>query len=144
MSEEKMNVRVLRIEADGTVTPLPGVLQSYLDGDVFDGCADIVTLGSPELQPYGETFVGAVDDFGFDKRLGVNVKAWALYGRSPIYGTMFVAVDSTDYETSPPLPYGIVELLLSDVDWIGDRIRGYMAKVLGYPVEPFAGQERRP
>lgn len=79
----------VRIDPDGSVTEVPG---KALDcgHDAFGHCT-VVHCTCP-LLPEHRLWVGIVDDFGAQDQ-PLNRKAWALYGRSPIYGTMFLGRD---------------------------------------------------
>ena len=51
---------------------------------------DVFTLTNPVFDP--DTFVGIVEDYSFNAR-PLNIKGWVLYGRSPLFGPMFVGRD---------------------------------------------------
>lgn len=78
----------IRIDPDGTVT--------HIDGDVLTAAraefaqTTVVTCQAPILP--GGIWVGVIDDFGAQDQ-PYNPKAWALYGRSPIFGAMFFGAD---------------------------------------------------
>lgn len=80
------------IDPDGTVTPLSGRLLD-LGREAFDGMTSVVVLHHPMV---ADLLVGCVHDWGLVKGLPLNRRAWTLYGRSPIYGPMFVALDEGD------------------------------------------------
>lgn len=113
-----MNVLCLRIDPDGTVI-------EYTDPDLL-GLAhaefeetDVVVLRSPwydeRVLPDGAPpLVGVIYDWGRDLGLPLNVKAWALYGRSPICGPMWIALDSEDDGRRRPLPPGLLSAVRHD------------------------------
>lgn len=86
------------------------------------------TLRPHEDGPY--VFVGWVAEWGRIDRLPLNVKAWALYGRSPICGPMVVALDGEPGGNRQPLPELFVEALLSDRDWVTPELRANMRGAL--------------
>lgn len=77
----------------------------------------VVTLTSPILATWrdpGDPWVGWVFDWGIPMGLPVNRKAWALYGRSPIYGPMLLATDLRE-----PLPDGFLSVVASPIEeWV--------------------------
>jgi hypothetical protein len=83
-------VTALRIDPDGTVTELLGTALEA--GHTEFKFTTVVTCAAPFL-PTDEVWVGVIDDFGAES-LPLNRKAWGLYGRSPIYGPMFLGTDS--------------------------------------------------
>jgi len=116
------DVYVVRIQPDGTVFAVSTQQGGYryaADAARKEGgieSIDIVTLPNPILG-HG-VFVGAIDDWGatYDPPLPVNRKAWALYGRSPIHGPMWLANDYNE-----PLDTMLIDMLTGD-EWIGHDI----------------------
>jgi hypothetical protein len=88
-----MTTYALRIDPDGTIVRYdePQFAREIAVVE-FGGQTDVVVLHAPFL-PTDPPYVGFVHDWG--KTLGhpLNRPAWSLYGRSPIYGTMFVKSD---------------------------------------------------
>lgn len=109
---------IVRIDVDGTVTRLPDPARDFLEvcvrelapfggysgptpwGDVIERVepsVDIVTgHRGPEVRSSGGVLVLAVHEWGRLKGLQVNVKGWALYGRSPLVGPVFAKNDEDD------------------------------------------------
>jgi hypothetical protein len=87
--------KCIRIDPDGTITRCQGEAFDEAHNH-FTGLCEVVTLAQ-EIEgrhiKFDEILVGWIDDLGRYKPLPLNKKAWALYGRSPIVGTMFVADD---------------------------------------------------
>jgi len=87
----------------------------------------VVTLRAPLLEDFG-TCVGFIDDFGAlpgDRQL--NARAWALYGGSPIFGTMVVARDDDQ-----PLPDTLVTVLTARWDtWTPEHAATAMRTMAG-------------
>lgn len=79
---------------------LPGEVTEYLTefraGEFatteFGGLTSVVTLRTPLIAPFHPYLIGIIHDFGMAK-FKINHAAWALYGRSPLYGPVFVATD---------------------------------------------------
>lgn len=92
----------VRVDPDGTVTVVEG--SALVAAQATWSHLSVVTLGAPFL-PDDRTWVGTIDDFGAADS-EINRKAWGLYGRSPIYGPMFVSEDG-----GGDLPSEIVEMI---------------------------------
>lgn len=118
-----MPINVLRIDPDGTVTTHEDADPLKLGAKAFDGQTDVVTCRNPFVS---EVSVGVVHDWGAVGGMPLNEKAWALYGRSPIFGPMFYSLDSP----YAPLPDDLVAMLLSDEDWIDPRVRAEMVRIV--------------
>ncbi len=124
------DIYVLRIDPDGTVFAVSTQRGGYRyaanaaqkEGGIES--IDIVTLRNPILGR--GVFVGAIDDRGatHDPPLPVNRKAWALYGRSPIHGPMWLANDDNE-----PLDTMLIDMLTGD-EWINDELDNAMNKYL--------------
>lgn len=129
-----MTVYGLRIDPDGTVTPVEQIDVLAAARAELREC-DVNTLRSPFTND--DTYIGIGADWARVEGEPLNVKAWALYGRSPICGPMYVALDSN--EDGPalrdPLPEPFVSMLTSDDDWIGSRLRERMRHALRHERE---------
>jgi hypothetical protein len=113
---------LVRIDPDGTVTRLAG--SNLLDqGHIACGGAlEFLALRAPEpLGPGGGLLMGAIADRGALDGLPLNVKAWTLYGRSPVCGPMIVGYDS-EQEPRQTLPDEWIERVSRD-DFVPDDIR---------------------
>jgi hypothetical protein len=87
-----MDTYAIRIDPDGLVVRYDDPdLARYLATGQFDGQTDVVVLAAPFLPP--GLYVGFIHDWGKVIGLPLNRPAWALYGRSPIFGPMFVKRD---------------------------------------------------
>ena len=117
-------MRSIRIDPDGTVTPhdKPALDASH---EMFDATS-VVTCRAPVLAPYMDgdfvIFVGVIDDFGAQDQ-PLNEKAWACYGRSPIYGTMFLGIDGG---SSVGLTELTATLTRSIEDWVDAAVLAIM------------------
>lgn len=119
---------IIRIDPDGTITECEGDDLLFVAGNHFPDGLDIVTLKTPEGAPpeFPHTdepyLVGALGQWSRTTHTYVNPKAWALYGRSPLIGPIFVAHDSYDDgpgdegEARPPLPPEFIERMRED--WV--------------------------
>lgn len=135
-----MVTHLLRIDTEGTVEAVGGDLAELPDqlhqlaGVEFDGQCQVVQLSA--LAPWawsfaGATLVGFAHDWGRTLALELNVKAWALYGRSPIVGAFYVGNDAINRQgLRAPLPEPFVAMLTSDVDWVGEELRAAMRDYL--------------
>jgi len=118
-------ITVLRIDPDGTITPMAGDALTIAQ-DTYKHTT-VVSCGSPLLHPYGDprSFIGVIDDFGAQD-LPANMKAWALYGRTPIYGTMWLA---HDYKIE--IPAELIATLSEPVEsWVDKDVLAHCADVL--------------
>lgn len=121
-------MRQFLIEPDGTIV-VDQTAAEILVETLQDVGADVVTLRSPHL-PAG-VYVGWVDDWGVTKGLPVNMKAWALYGRSPIHGPMVVRRDD-----GLDIPDEYVEHLARPIEeWLDAEILDRMYEILRTPPE---------
>lgn len=85
----------LLISPDDTIDADAVVVAEFQKAIYHEG-STVVTLRSPVVAPWddpNDPLVGWIYDWGKVMGLPVNLKAWALYGRSPIYGPMLVASD---------------------------------------------------
>lgn len=96
---------VVRIDPDGTVTLQPGTNALAMARGHFSDLTSVVTLVHPLM---GSILVGYIDDYGLRNQRPLNEKAWALYGRSPIVGPMYVRTDD-----GSPLPDDFIEKISS-------------------------------
>lgn len=79
------------------------------------GGSDVVVLHAPMLPTAADPWVGFIDDWGMVKHRPINMKAWALYGRSPIYGPMVLRND----DPSTPIPAEFIRMICLDVEsWV--------------------------
>lgn len=101
-------IRTLRIDPDGTVTPM--TLPLLDAARQYHDVTCVVTCRVPILPDY-ITFVGIVDDFGAFAS-PYNPKGWLLYGRSPIWGTMFFGADR-----DLPLSDDVIDMITSDIEY---------------------------
>lgn len=111
---EDQQTRIVRIDPDGTVDLVDGGDLLSVGRTAFDGRTDVITLRSPEVDASWGVMVGVVHDTGLLDGLPLNRKAWALYGRSPIYGPMFVAFDQDDVGGRDPLETWFIDKIMSD------------------------------
>lgn len=145
---------VVRIDPNGTVTRLVGL---DLPGLALDGLApiggyhgmsmwgdridrddpsiDMVSCRANGLIPWPAgmedvPLVGAVHEWGCMIDLPVNPKAWSLYGRSPLVGPAFFALD-LDYtlDDRPALPDEWLTAIEGDPVWITPDVMGRMRAV---------------
>lgn len=126
---------VIRIETNGdvirmddSITDLTGVAERALAATV-----DVVTLHLNAVTPFpggGDPYlVGVVDGWGRSKGMPVNLKAWALYGRSPLCGPCFVAYD-TDGPSRPALPDEWITAIEQPFDsWMPARYQATMKQI---------------
>ena len=113
-----MATHVLRIDPDGAVTKTD-YYNSLDAGKALYDSTSVVTCRHPLLDD--GIHVGVIDDFGADS-LPTNRKAWALYGRSAIFGTMFLARDDRE-----SLWDGMIETVTGPIEsWVGSEILSYM------------------
>lgn len=105
---------IIRIDPDGTITDIEGSDILAVAQPVFDSI-DVVTCRAPIFQG---SLVGVIDDWGRVNGLPLNRKAWACYGRSPIFGPMFLAHDQDDDGHREPLDPALIALLRLPVESI--------------------------
>lgn len=87
-----MSVQTIIIHANGDVHTDSRDAMAVAQ-DVIGELLTVVTLRAPILDDLG-TVVAWLDDFGAMRDDAVvNVKAWALYGASPLFGTAVIARD---------------------------------------------------
>jgi len=68
---------------------------------------DVVAVHHPYFEP--RSHVLFVDDHGISRGLGINFKAWALYGGSPIHGAALMGRDD-----HAPINEEVIVLLTDD------------------------------
>lgn len=108
---------IVRIDTDGIITEHTTRDLLGLAGAEFDGLTEVVTLRSwwyddrSDPTRYQPPLVGVIHDWSRTNHMPLNVKAWALYNRSPICGPMYVALDSDDAGGRGPLPHGLLAAL---------------------------------
>ena len=113
-----MTTQTVRIDPDGKITELAE------DGHeaasiAFGSSVTVVTCAAPMLPP--GVFVGWIDDFGAQD-LPLNMKAWALYGRSSIFGPMILGMDS-----GGPVPAHVIDMLNEPIEaWVPAETVAYM------------------
>lgn len=106
--------KIVRIDPDGSVHDIDGENLIAAARAAFE-TIDIVTCRAPF---YDGFLVGAIDDWGRTKGMPLNRKAWAAYGRSPIYGPMFLAHDQDEAGHRVHLDDALVALLHQPLDEI--------------------------
>lgn len=139
---------VIRVDPDGTVTECEG--RNVLDvaaaglaeiggysgpsmfGDVSypKATVDVVAAFPHEFAPFPHprrALVIVVHEWGVLLRLPINVKAWSLYGRSPVCGPAFLAYDVGQY----PLPAKWIETMRGPADWVPDSVLARMRQTAG-------------
>jgi hypothetical protein len=102
-----VTIYFVRIDPDGSIIEFehPDVLGEA--SREFDGLTSVVTLRSwfydDRTDDTGMTpvLVGVIHDWGRTNHMPLNVKAWALYARSPLCGPVYVGNDGST--TRPPL-----------------------------------------
>lgn len=112
--------KLVVIDPDGTVRKFAHMdLIAAADGVIGADRTSVITLGGyPGIPTEGPTLVGFIADFGATAGEPLNPKGWALYGRSPVHGTIVVGFDAADPANRPNLPDAFVKLLESPVaDW---------------------------
>lgn len=104
------------------------------DSDPVGG-SDVVVLRSPVVFLYAGLgmgtrdipWVGVIDDWGMTKRRPINWKAWALYGRSPIYGPMVVKPDSP----AETIPDDFVKRIAAPIEeWVDEAVLTRMHNIV--------------
>ncbi len=102
---------LLRIDPDGTIIEIDDPDLLGVSRAAFDGSTQVVACAAPWLPGH----VGVVHDWGRTEGMPLNKKAWACYGRSPIFGPMFLAYDQDEAGGRPELHPEIAEILQSDL-----------------------------
>ena len=89
---------VILLDVDGTVTPLSesdphkAARQHVPEGVTVYSCHS--PIGAPEQFPsFDGPLIGMTGEWAHTDTPTVNIKAWALYGRSPICGPVILAFD---------------------------------------------------
>lgn len=139
---------IVRIDPTGDVTPVEGrdVLASAQAGLVDLGLGgytgpspwgDWINYDRPTIDvcstrwhdfaplPVTGTTVFVVHEWGRLMGLPVNVKAWSMYGRSPLCGPVWVAADGCE----SPLSDRWVDVMRGKPLWINATVRSTMASV---------------
>lgn len=97
--------KIIRITPNGQVDELDGndlVLTATLALGGVDTFSCIMPHGAPPEYPHWDgVLVGCVAEFGRRDGAVVNPKAWALYGRSPLVGDVYLAADVEDDDSLP-------------------------------------------
>lgn len=114
-----MSTATIRIDPDGTVERLDArtftELREVATATLATDSLSVELLG--RCNEYSLSLTGlciaVIDDWGATKGLPVNAKAWALYGRSPLVGPVFVGLDSNDDGTRDDLPDEFIDLIAS-------------------------------
>lgn len=119
--------KIIRIDTEGDVTLIEGSDLLARAGEEFSALTVVSCHIAPILQDYmPPVFVLALDDFGAED-MPINYKAWALYGRSPIYGTAFFAYDGDAEAPRPDLPEVLVQTITRALDtWVDEGVINYM------------------
>lgn len=117
---------IVRIDVDGTVHECEGSRLLTIAREYFEGGVDVCTGGTPSGAPpefpqsCGPVVLVCAEWAAMPGGV-VNVKAWALYGRSPLCGPVFVAHDQGDAmgdaEWRMPLDDGFIAALRGD-QWL--------------------------
>jgi hypothetical protein len=118
--------KVIRIDTAGEVTRLEGGDLLRLAHEEFEATDVVACHIAPILEDYmPPMFVMVIDDFGAED-MPINYKAWALYGRSPIYGNAYFAYDASsdaDATQRPDLPDVLVETVTQNLDlWVDEPV----------------------
>lgn len=158
-----MSTYVVRIDVDGTVSrleghdlpalavaglaPIGGYHGMSLTGDRIDTDAptlDICSARDNGVAPFpdvAEYLVIAVHEWGRLMDLPVNLKAWGLYGGSPLCGPAFIGLDihrdarrafasiSMGTQARPFLPDEWVNAIEAPPDWISADVRRRMESI---------------
>jgi hypothetical protein len=122
------------INVDGTIDTNPVATAEFQKIMLNEGT--VVTLASPVTREHwtsGEPLIGWVYDWGAvhggpdGGPMPVNLKAWALYGRSTIHGPMMIASDAR-----VPLTDEFLAMIDSPIeDWVPGDTLVRMAEILG-------------
>jgi hypothetical protein len=114
----------LRIDPDGTITPQT---ETALDAArALFKHTTVVTCVAP-IFPAG-VFVGVIDDFGAQDQ-PLNMKAWACYGRSPIFGAMFLGLDGGGSEPQSPMDPLVAGVISQPIEvWVPEHVVKLMKK----------------
>ena len=82
--------RALQINSDGTCIRRDIPADKVAQAEVSDSL-DVLSVRHPLFER--GRYVLYVDDWGAVKELAINIKAWALYGGSPVYGAAVLGED---------------------------------------------------
>lgn len=131
---------VIRIDTCGTVTRCQGahlIEEARAHFRLLDLLSppevDVVSFRlledwrHPAPKPGGQ-IVGAVHQWSRVEGFPLNVKAWALYGRSPLCGPVFIAHDGDGVDRDP-LPDWWIDEIAGDPDWIPEETYDHMRLV---------------
>lgn len=119
--------KVIRIDTAGEVTRLEGGDLLHLAHEEFTTTDVVACHLAPILQEHlPPTFVMVIDDFGAED-MPINYKAWALYGRSPIYGNGYFAYDSEETGGRRDLPESLIDTIAQPIDtWVDAGVIAHM------------------
>ena len=110
-------MRCIKIPVEG---PIEWVDTDSLIGSTGYEYETVVTLKTP-LLTNEPVHVGVLDDFG-GQDLPLNSRAWALYGRGPIHGTMIVGRDDGRHVSD-----GLYEIISEPIEkWVPAEVRQFM------------------
>jgi hypothetical protein len=108
----------LRIDPDGTIKHFAGSAMDAAYTEI-EACS-VVTCRAPVI-PEHLLMVGVIDDFGADG-LPINMKAWALYGRSPIFGPMWFGSD-----VDGDVPFDLAQTIRQPIEtWVHAGVIEFM------------------
>jgi hypothetical protein len=127
--------KIIRISTDGEITRLEGGDMIAASHEEFSHSSVVVCRDAPILAEFSSgLFVMVIDDFGAED-MPLNPKAWALYGRSPIFGTAFFAYDSYEGNGRPDLPDAMIDRITEPLEaWVDARVIAYMNDHADRPV----------
>lgn len=116
---------VIRIDPDGTVTECAGpALLGLARAEL--GEVDVFSIRAHQFAPFpgGADLVACVEQWGATTRnatggpLPINVKVWALYGRSPVFGPAFLAHDRVSEDLDDREPLDPEWIATMRTDWV--------------------------
>lgn len=139
---------IIRVAVDGTVTRYDSTNLLATANAEWPNSAEIVSIQTHEHAPFPDDvdarrLVAMVNEFGRANELPVNVKAWSLYGRSPIFGDAFLAYDQDEDGTRAALPDEWIDAITGDPVWISPTTRDAMRRALyldDIPVPPLLAE----
>lgn len=124
---------VIRVDVDGTVTRCDGTDLVGLASAALGSTIEIVACNPHTFAPFPDDqwVILAIDEIARlrERPHVVNLKAWSLYGRSPIVGTAFIALDVDDDGHREDLPDAWIEAFTADPTWVGIDVRDRMDTV---------------
>jgi hypothetical protein len=117
--------KIIRINTDGDITRLEGWDMLARASEEFASTSCVACVLAPFLRELG-VFVMVIDDFGAED-MPINMKAWALYGRSPIFGTAFFGYDSDEGGGRSDLPESLIDMVSQPIEsWVDAPIIAHM------------------